>query len=55
LAEFAVGCAASAVPATRAVATSAAVKVFNMGILLIFFGASSAIAPSVETVLRLRR
>jgi hypothetical protein len=49
LAEFAAGWAASAGPATRAVAKSAAVKVFNMGILLVFFGASSAIAPSVET------
>jgi hypothetical protein len=51
LAEFAAGCAACAVPATMAVATSAAAKVLNIGILLVLFGASSAIAPSVETSL----
>jgi hypothetical protein len=48
------GCAANAVPATRVVATSAAARFFNMGILLIFSEASPLIAPIVEASLKLR-
>jgi uncharacterized membrane protein YedE/YeeE len=55
LAEFVAGCAASAVPATRPVATSAAAKVFNMGILLVLSAPVLRLRRVSRRVLRLRR